>query len=175
MRSIVLRFGLISGIIIITLSSMHWLFFHSMEQMMSMGMIITYVSMIIALSMVYVGVRRYRDTVLGGTITFWQALGCGALIALISAAFYIVGWEITLATAMPDFATKYAAAQIHQLEVANASAATIAEAKVAMADFVDMYANPVIRMGFTFLEIVPVGLLATLVSAAILRRRVQSV
>lgn len=174
MRSIVLRFGLISGIIIIALSSIHWLFFHSWEQMMGIGMIIGYASMILALSMVYVGVRRYRDTTLGGTITFWQAMGCGALIALVAAAFYVIAWEVTMATALPDFATKYAAAQIHQLEASMASAAQIAEAKAEMADFVEMYANPVIRIGFTFLEIVPVGLLATLVSAAILRRKVQS-
>lgn len=138
--STLLRYGVISGLIIVGLSSLHWLFLHDMEQMMTYGMIISYASMILALSMVYVGVRRYRDTVLGGTITFWRAMGCGALIAL----------------------------------AAHATAEQLATAKAEMADFVEMYADPVIRMGFTFMEILPVGLLATIIAAAVLRRRTQT-
>lgn len=173
MQRIVLRYGVISGLIIVGLSSIHWLFFHDMEQMMTYGMIIGYASMILALSMVYVGVRRYRDTVLGGTITFWQAMGCGALIALIAGLFYVLAWEVTMATALPNFASEYAAAQLRQMQAAHATAEQLATAKAEMTGFVEMYANPVIRMGFTFMEILPVGLLATVIAAAVLRRRGQ--
>jgi hypothetical protein len=51
------------------------------------------------------------------------------------------------------------ARQPAQLEAAAAQAA----------DFARMYRNPLYRMAFTFIEIFPVGILVSLISAALLR------
>lgn len=39
------------------------------------GMAIGYLTMLIALSAVFVGIKRHRDRQLGGVIRFWPALG----------------------------------------------------------------------------------------------------
>ena len=41
-----------------------------------------------------------------------------------------------------------------------------------MRDFQEMYKNPVVKVGFTYVEILPVGLLISLLCAALLKRRV---
>ena len=56
----------------------------------------------------------------------------------------------------------------------GASAAEIAAMEKEMATFKENYKNPLFNVGMTFLEVFPVGLIMTLVSAAILRRKPQS-
>jgi hypothetical protein len=59
------------------------------------------------------------------------------------------------------------------IEKARAGGATEQElaAKAAeMAEFREMYKNPLINAGLTLIEVFPVGLVVTLISAAILRR-----
>ena len=60
---------------------------------------------------------------------------------------------------------------IEKMRAGGASAAEIAKQEVAMARFKELYKNPLFNIGITFMEIFPVGLLVTLVSAGILRKR----
>ena len=53
-----------------------------------------YSIMLIALSMIFVGVKQYRDKILGGVIRFWPAFGVGMGIAAVASLFYVIGWEI---------------------------------------------------------------------------------
>jgi parvulin-like peptidyl-prolyl isomerase len=82
-----------------------------------------------------------------------------------------VSWEIIFFNFMPDFAEKYAASVIQKMQASGASVAAVAAKQKEMSDFQRLYANPLINVGMTFLEIFPVGLIVTLVSAAILRRK----
>jgi hypothetical protein len=72
---------------------------------------------------------------------------------------------------IPDFAEKYAAATIDKLKTAGASASEIASTTKQMDSFKEMYKNPVMVILFTYIEILPVGLLVSLVAALILRRK----
>ena len=53
--------------------------------------------MLVAMSFVFVGMKRYRDVESGGVIRFRRALGVGLLIALIAAIAYVLMWEVYLA------------------------------------------------------------------------------
>ncbi len=133
------------------------------------GMIAGYLSMLVALSMVFVGVRQYRDTVQGGVIRFLPAFGVGLSIAFIASLFYVFAWEIYMAASHFSFAEDYVGSMVKSMEASGKSAADIAKFKAEMAEFVVQYANPLFRMPMTFMEIAPVGLLVSLVSAALLR------
>ena len=172
MKKIVITFGLIAGAIMggmmaITIPlclSGHKVGFDKAE-------IIGYTSMVLAFVMVFVGIRSYRENVNGGQITFGKAFKVGLLITLIASAMYIVAWQIIYYGFMPDFMDKYAAHVVDQLRASGASDAQLLAKQKEMADFKRLYANPLINIGFTFLEVFPVGLVVTLISAAILRKR----
>ncbi len=133
--------------------------------------IIGYTTMVVSFLLVYFGVRSYRDNVLDGTITFGRAVRVGFLITLVSSVCYVAAWQLVYYRLAPDFGQKYAA---HMLDKAAADGATPAQLEVKrreMAEFQEMYKNPLVNIGLTLLEPMPVGLLLTLVSAGVLSRR----
>lgn len=133
------------------------------------GMAIGYAVMLIALSTVFLGVRKRRDTVGGGVIGFWPAFGFGLAISVVAGIFYVIAWEISLALSGADFIGDYAKTVIADMKAAGASPAEIAAATAEMDKMRISYANPLFRLPITFSEIAPVGLLVSLVSAGLLR------
>src|SRR5215210_8579992 len=93
MTKIVLIFGLISGAIAATLMWILMGFVNKGSINFDNGMIWGYATMIIALSLVFFGVKSYRDNN-GGHITFLKGLQVGTLISLISAVCYAASWEV---------------------------------------------------------------------------------
>ncbi len=128
-----------------------------------------YLIMLVALSLIFVGVKRYRDQELGGTIKFGPALLLGLSIVGVAGIMYVLGWEVYLASTDYAFAQQYADSILAAKEQAGASAEEIEKTAASMKSFVDMYANPFIRLPITFSEIFPVGLIIALISAALLR------
>ena len=170
MKKVVLTFGLISGIIV---AALMWL----MLALMNAGVANTdhgytwgYATMIIALSLVFFGIKSYRDNN-GGRITFSKGLQVGILISLISAVCYGISWEAYYRTSGADFIQQYSAHYIDQMRAKGASDAEIAETQTQMDQFGEMYKNFFVRFGMTLMEILPVGIVVTLISAALLRRR----
>ena len=129
-----------------------------------------YATMVIALSLVFFGIKSYRDNN-GGRITFLKGLQVGILIALISAVCYAVSWEMYYRGSGQEFLQKYTAHYIDGMKKDGASDADVAKAQADMAQFQEVYKNFFVRFGITMMEIIPVGVIVTLISAALLRRR----
>ena len=128
-----------------------------------------YSFMIVALSAVFIGVKRYRDRELGGVIRFGTAFLLGLGITVLASVIYVASWEVVLSLSDYAFAEDYSESVLAAKQAAGLSGAEL-EAEIAkMAEFAERYANPLYRLPITFLEIFPVGLLITLISAAILR------
>ena len=139
------------------------------QTMMHYGMLIGYLIMLIALSAVFVGIKRHRDVDLGGVIKFWPALGLGLAISFVAGVIYVIAWEVSCALAHADFAGAYARAMIAEQEAKGVSGAALARFKAEMDQFKVQYANPLYRWPMTFAEIFPVGVIVSLVSAGLLR------
>ncbi|HYC85840.1 MAG TPA: DUF4199 domain-containing protein [Chryseosolibacter sp.] len=135
------------------------------------GMVFGYASMVIGLSTIFFGIKTYRDQHENGSITFWQAIKIGVLIALIASSIYALTWEVYYNFAGQNYMDKYSAYVIEKMEAKGASQDEIAAAKTQMGKFNEMYKNPIVRFGFTLMEILPVGIVITLISATLLRRR----
>lgn len=170
MRKIVLTFGLIAGAIMATMMAITMPFANQGDHG-GKWEIIGYTTMILAFLMVYFGVRTYRDNELAGRIRFGQAFKVGILITLIASTCYVGAWEVIYRTMVPDFMEKYAAQTIEKVRASGASEAEIDAQKQKMAAMVEGYKNPVVRAGWTYLEVFPVGLVVVLVSAGILSRK----
>jgi hypothetical protein len=169
MVRVILVYGLAAGLIVIT--PMLWSVAGLPGGPWNGSLLFGYLVMLLALTGVFLGVKHYRDQVLGGTIGFWTALGVGLGISVVASLLYVAGWELTLALSKGNFAQSYARAMVAQARARGASPQQLQEA-IAQADsFVRMYSNPLYRTGETFMEIFPVGVLVSLVSAGLLRFR----
>jgi len=65
----------------------------------------------------------------------------------------------------------YFAAQIQKIQSSGLDSGTIAAQVATIQHTQQLYQNPFVNMAYTFMEPLPVGLIMTLVSAAILRRK----
>jgi Protein of unknown function (DUF4199) len=171
LKRIVWKYGLISGAIVAALMSIGVPASLNGTISFEYGQLVGYSAMVLSFLLVFFGIRAYRDDVGAGKITFGRAFGVGILITLISCAIYVVAWEIVFFNFVPDFADKYATVSLENMRRKGASDAEIVKATADMAKFKELYKNPLFNIGMTFLEIFPVGLIVTLVSAAILRTR----
>jgi uncharacterized protein DUF4199 len=169
MKKTVLTFGLIAGVMISVLMGGSLLIANRIGQVHSM--LLGYTMMVASFLLIYFGIRSYRDNDLGGQISFGRAFACGILICLITTVFYVAMWEILYFNFMPHFMDSYFAAQIHHVQASGLDAATIAARVAAIERSQQLYQNPFVNMAYTFIEPLPVGLLITLVSAAVLRRK----
>lgn len=125
--------------------------------------------MMVAMIFMFVGVKRYRDVEHGGIVRFRPAFLMGLAIAAVAALAYILVWEVYLAVTGYRFMDDYLAGIAGDLRAQGKSAAEVSRE---MADYEWMranYRNPLVRIPLTFTEIFPIGLLAALVSAALLR------
>ena len=166
MGRIIAVYGIIGGIIVVVgmQTSIHLMSDHG-----SFGMVVGYLTMLVALTMVFVGVKRYRDTTLGGVIRFWPAFGIGLGIAGVAGLCYVVGWEAYMYATNYTFMDVYMKQALAAKAAAGASATELAGLRAEMETLKVQYANPLFRMPMTFAEIAPVGVIVALVSAAILR------
>ena len=128
-----------------------------------------YLIMLVALSAILVGIKQYRDQTLGGVIGFWRAVQVGLGIAVIAGLAYVLIWEVYLALTHYTFMERYVATTLEARRAAGVTGAAYDKLAREMQGMVEMYRNPLLRMPMTFAEIFPVGLLVTLVSAALLR------
>jgi len=128
-----------------------------------------YLTMIVALSMIFIGIKRYRDQELGGVIRFLPAFAMGLAIAVIAAIIYTFVWELYLMTSGYDFIDSYVNSAIEAKRAAGLSADKLAQEIAALEEMRSDYGKIYIRVPMTFLEIFPVGLIIALLSAALLR------
>ncbi|NQY41335.1 MAG: DUF4199 domain-containing protein [Henriciella sp.] len=128
-----------------------------------------YLTMIIVLSLIFVGIKRYRDKELGGVIKFLPTFGLGTGIAAVAAVFYVVSWETSLH--LTDFAwvEAYVESTVAGYEAKGFAGEELAEKVAKLEEMMAGYENPLLRIPMTFVEIFPVGLLVALISAALLR------
>jgi hypothetical protein len=170
MQKIVLTFGLIAGAI---LSAMMALTIPFQDQIGfgTGAMLLGYATMVLAFLLTYFGVRQYRDTVAGGSVTFGRAFKVGILITVVASVCYVATWQVIYSKFAPDFMDKYQAAAIEKETRAGATEAELQKMRDDLAKFAEMYENPVVRVAVTFLEPLPVGLLVTLIAAGVLSRR----
>jgi hypothetical protein len=96
----------------------------------------------------------------------------GFMISLIASTMYVLTWAVEFHYFMPDFIDKYSAMQIKQLHESKLAGAALDEAVkgVEMANY-NYKHSPFYFAMYTYMEILPVGIIITLISSLILKRR----
>ncbi|MBX2818565.1 MAG: DUF4199 domain-containing protein [Rhodothermaceae bacterium] len=168
MRRIIIRYGLISGAVVIV-SFIIGMAMSASSANTTFPELLGYLIMIIALSMIFIGVKQYRDKELGGIIKFGTAFKVGIGITLIASLIYVIGWEINLAATDYNFIEEYTASVMEKKQADGLEGAALEAEQARMDEMVEQYHNVWYRLPITFIEIFPVGLLMTLLSATLLR------
>jgi hypothetical protein len=163
MKRIILVYGLIAGTIVGSMFFITMPLYEKGILTMENGELVGYSTMIVALSLIFFGIKSYRDNHLEGSITFGKALKVGLLITLIASLIYAITWEI-ISNTMQDFVTQMGDKYSEKLKAEGSTQAEIDEYKA-------IYENPFIRFAMTLMEIAPVGILISLLSAGLLRIR----
>ncbi len=170
-----LVFGTIAGVIISTFMgiSMAIMSCGSTDSDGGTGsMIIGFSAMIVAFSFIFVGIKNYRDKQNAGVITFGKAFLLGLMISLIASTLYVITWAVEFHFFMPDFIDKYSAMQIKELHESGVSGAALDEAIKSIENTQLNYKNnPFFFAMYTYMEILPVGIIVTLISSAILKKK----
>lgn len=168
MLRLIVRYGLIGGLIVgVPLYAMTLT--PSTQPGGAWGYVAGYLTMLIGLSTIFIAIKKHRDTDLGGVIRFWPALELGLGISFVAGIIYMLAWEAVLGFTHFDFAGTYARNMIDAAQAKGLGGAQLAKVVAQAQEFKTQYANPFIRLPETFMEIFPVGVLISLVSASLLR------
>jgi hypothetical protein len=170
MKRIVLVYGTISGIIV-SLFLVASIGYCYASGSFEGNMVVGYASMILSFSLIFVGIKNFRDKKSEGIISFGKAFQIGLYITLIASTFYVVTWLVDYYFFIPDFLEKFSN---HALETAKSSGASTEELSKQsdeMETYKEMYKTPIGVILLTYLEILPVGLVVSLISALILKKK----
>jgi len=173
MKKNVIVFGLISGLIVSLwlVVGIAWCYNSgNFEGSMLLG----YASMILAFSLVFVGIKNYRDKYNGGIISFVKAFKIGLYISLVASTMYVVVWLVDYYVFVPDFMDKYTEHVISQAKSSGGSAAEISGKITEINAMKDMYDTPLMVILLTYMEILPVGLIVSIISALMLKRKTNN-
>lgn len=170
MSKAALKYGLISGIIVGIFLAISTPFILDNDSSLGSSQTLGYISMMLALILIYFGIRERKMKELGGEITFLDALKTGALIALICSVIYAISWMI-ISGVYPE--VNESIANMYRDEI-NAQEIDEAQKAIQLEEVETMmknYENPVFKFGITILEILPLGLVISLISSIILRTK----
>lgn len=170
MKKTVIKFGLIGGAIVSTFMASTMPFIDENTNM-THSELLGYSAMVVALSTIFIGVRNYRNHELKGTISFGKAFTVGLYIALIASTMYVTTWMMISDLYMPNFMDAYVGQTITKMQAAGNSQAEIDAQLESMQEMMEMYKNPFFKALITYSEILPVGLLISLITAAVLKKK----
>ncbi|HTD99458.1 MAG TPA: DUF4199 domain-containing protein [Mucilaginibacter sp.] len=168
MKKKIIIYGLIAGLIVTSWMIAGMVGFKSVY--LEGSMLLGYTTMLLAFSLIYVGIKNYKDTH-DGIISFGKAFKIGLMITLIASTIYVLVWMIDYFYFIPDFFEKYSAKMLANLKANGASQAEIQKQIADSQKYGQMYKNPFFNALFTYMEILPVGLIVTIISALILKRK----
>jgi Protein of unknown function (DUF4199) len=171
MKKIIWVYGTIAGVIMGAMFFITAPLWDNGTLNMDNGMVVGYTTMVIALSMVFFGVKSYRDNHQNGVITFGHAFKVGILITVVASLLYALSWEAAYHTVSKGFSEEWTKSYVEKMK---AKATNEAEVQAAIAEAENnkaMYENPLFRFPITLMEVFPVGLIMALITAGLLRKK----
>lgn len=135
------------------------------------GEVFGYAVMLLAFSTVFIAIRNRKMSSENG-ISFKDGFLMGLGIVLVATVIYVIGWTfIYMPNFEPDFVDRFQAFQIEKVNQSNITEDQKAVQINDIKNFNENYRKPHIMAAFTFIEIFPVGLLVSLISALVLKRK----
>ncbi|WP_421813517.1 DUF4199 domain-containing protein [Flagellimonas sp.] len=168
MKKTVLRFGLYGSITICILFLISWFVLNDLPY--STQEVLGYVSMVIALSFVFIGIKQYRDKENDGKVSFKKALLIGVLISLITALAFGILDVFYTEVLNPDFMTEYYNQSVETMKASLPEDEF--EAKLTeMESQKELFSNPLFSFALMAMTVFVIGFIISLLSALVLQRK----
>ena len=164
MNNIIVKNGLLGSSIVSALLISITMYMKSNPEK-EVSMMIGFAGMLLAFIFVALGIKQQRNAS-NGFISFGKAFLTGFWITLIISTIYVLVWLVILYNFFPNFAEHYT-----DMAIAKASPDEVAKVTEDMNSFKEMYKNPIMVILFTYMEILPLGIVFSLVSALILKKK----
>ena len=164
MNNIIVKNGLLGSSIVSALLISITMYMKSNPEK-EVSMMIGFAGMLLAFIFVALGIKQQRNAS-NGLISFGKAFLTGFWITLIISTIYVLVWLVILYNFFPNFAEHYT-----DMAIAKASPDEVAKVTEDMNSFKEMYKNPIMVILFTYMEILPLGIVFSLVSALILKKK----
>src|SRR5690606_29605902 len=162
MHTTAIRYGLIAAAIM-SLFVFFMYFLFNPYTLMDMGEILGYGTMVIAMSMIFIGIKKYRDTQLNEYITIGQAFGMGLYVAFIGSLLYGIFEDIFYAT--NEFSDVYLEFYTDKIRNSGQSPKLIQQQLNEMQQQFAMWDCPFMMGLLMFLTVFIIGVIISLVSA----------
>ncbi len=168
MKSTIIRYGLYSGGLMTLLFALSWISFgHDNYEVQE---VIGYATIIVGLVFVYFGLRKYRDIINGGKLTFGEGLKVGLLIVLIPSVMIGILDALYIGIFDPEFIDRYFEYMIEQART-DSSPAEFEAALQSLESQREMFANPAVVGLVMFLTVFLIGIIITVISSFILQKK----
>lgn len=164
MKNNILKNGILGGIIVsIVLISM--LFYMKANPENEPNAIIGFSSMLLAFIFVVLGIKRERE-INNGSITFGKAFLTGLGISFLISTIYVIVWLVIYYNFFPDFMEKYS-----EMVLKNTDPEELVAKTAEMNQMKEWYKNPAMIILLTFMEILPIGIVVSLIAALIFKKK----
>lgn len=164
MNNIILKNGLFGGIIVSVFMAITTMYMKSNPDV-EPSMVVGFASMILSFFFVVWGIKQQRDAN-GGIISLGKGFVTGLLITLLISTIYVLVWLIIYYNFFPNFMDYYA-----EMAIKNANAEDLAKVTEEMNMYKEYYKSPIMIILLTFMEILPLGIVVSFISALALKRK----
>lgn len=173
MKKITIKYGIIAGIIVATFMLLSMpLMTENPTENYDLAEILGYVSILLSLSTVFIAIKTFRDKFNEGKVKFGKAFLIGIYITLIAGAIYSLTFLIYFNFIDNSFVEHYTNNQLEVINKMEVTEAVKTEKIAEMKHQMELYTNPLVMFLVSlFVEYFPVGLLVSLVAAAILKKK----
>lgn len=165
MKKIILIFGVVIGVILSANAIIHMNIMSSNLDYKGND-VVGYATIFIVFSLIYFGVKNYRNNYLDGKISFSKAFKTGALICFVASTIYVVVGLMYYYLFAPDFIDIYT-----DYIIRNSAPDQIETTTAQMKSFKEMYKNPLFAILITYMEVLPIGMIVALFSALIVKKK----
>lgn len=165
MKKVILTYGLVIGAALST-NTIIMMNMIVNNQNVKGNDLIGYTALIAMFSIIFFGIRKYKNTYSNGLISFRKAFKIGTLIALIGSSMYVLFGLGYYYLFVPEFLDAY----IQNVLNNCTSPEELAAKKIELQNFKEMYQNPLFAILVSYMEVLPLGMIVTLVSSLLLRK-----
>ena len=169
MKKTALTFGLLSGAVMVATMAAAIPFIMATE--LGKADVIGYSSIVLSALVLFFGIRSHREHAGQGRLTFSRGFAVGVLISLVSWVCYATAFHVMYFNVVPEFGDKFAACMVERARIDGATQQQLDETARRAGSLKQMYDNPITNAALTFATTFPIGVVMSVVAAAILKRK----